>query len=380
MKINSLETYNSHSKLKINKINFDNFTLLVGASGVGKTQVLRSLTALKSIANGDARSGLKWIIGFTVSDDEYFWSGEFEALSDFDAIMDSLPFISSDDDEKPKPRILSELITKNGLEVINRNGDEIIFNSARTVKLSSTESVVNLLREEDDISIVHNAFDAIVFIDPDEGLGFFTNRNKHLDESKPHTMNDIRETSFSLSGKLYLCQQLQPTYFGMIVNAFKEVFSYVEDVKMEKVDAKDIPYFFGGMYVIKVKERGVEQWIANSAMSTGMLKTFIQIAYLHLSPPGTVFLIDEFENGFGVNCINDITDILLEQGNDVQFIITSHHPYIINNIPLDYWKIISRKAGVVDNFIASYFNLQESNHEAFTKLINLNVYVDGADK
>ena len=115
-------------------------------------------------------------------------------------------------------------------------------------------------------------------------------------------------------------------------------------------------------------------------MSSGMIKTFMQIAHIHLSPRGTVFLIDEFENGFGVNCINDITDILIHQGGEVQFIITSHHPYIINNIPLDNWKIISRKAGIVDNYTANDFNLHESNHEAFTKLINLDVYVDGADK
>ncbi|MOA29450.1 hypothetical protein D3C78_1504630 [compost metagenome] len=64
----------------------------------------------------------------------------------------------------------------------------------------------------------------------------------------------------------------------------------------------------------------------------------------------------------------------------MQFILTSHHPYIINNIPLDNWKIVSRKAGVVDNYSAEHFNLQESNHEAFTKLINLSVYFDGADR
>lgn len=379
MKINSLEIFNAHSKLKINKIKFDSFTLLVGASGVGKTQILRSLTALKRIVNGDSVSGMKWCIEFSLSKADYLWEGEFEALSDFDSFIDSLPF-GIDDEHQPKPKILSERITKDNKEIINRSGDDILFNSNKTVKLSSTESAIHLLRIEDDISIIHGAFNRIVLIDPDEGLGFYPSKNKDLDLSEDISMKDIREKTFSLNAKLYLCQEKQPGYFKTIVNTFKEVFPFVEDVRVEKVDTKDFPFFFSGFYAIKVKERGVDSWIVHSAMSTGMLKTLMQISYIHLSPRGTVFLIDEFENGFGVNCINDITDILLENGSDVQFIITSHHPYIINNIPLDYWKIVSRKAGEVENHVASDFNLQESNHEAFTKLINLNVYVDGADK
>lgn len=379
MKINSLEIYKAHSKLKINQIKFDSFTLLVGASGVGKTQILRSITSLKAIANGEYSSGLKWNIAFEVDDDKYTWIGEFEALSGFDAFIDSLNFVINDD-ETPKPKIVMEKITKNEKLVIDRTGDDILFNDIKTVKLSSTESVVNLLREESDISAINSAFNKVIFIDPDEGLGVYPQRNKGVDEISEISITELRESKYSLNAKLYICREKLPEYFNAILTSFKEVFSYVEDVKIEIVDKKDLPFYFNGLYVIKVKEKGVDNWIVHNSMSTGMLKTLIQIAYIHLSPRGTVFLIDEFENGFGVNCINDITDILLQSGGHLQFIITSHHPYIINNIPLNKWKIISRKAGVVDNFVASDFNLQESNHEAFTKLINLNIYVDGADQ
>lgn len=379
MKINSLEFYNTHSKLKINKITFDAFTLLVGASGVGKTQILRSLTKLKSIVMGEAISGFCWTIEFNIDQDSYSWNGEFEALSNFDAFIDSMPF-KFEDDDKPKPKVLSEKIVRNGYDIVTRTGDDIIFNGSKTVKLSSTESVIHLLREEDDISILHKSFNRIILIEPDDGMSFSPKNNKDLESESDLSINDIRQKKYSLNAKLYLCQEKQPEYFNNIKSTFKDIFPYVEDVKIEKIESSEIPFFFNGIFVIKVKERGVDDWIVHSSMSTGMLKTLIQIGYIHLSPKGTVFLIDEFENGFGVNCINDITDILLHHGNGVQFIITSHHPYIINNIPLNNWKIISRRAGQVDNFLSTDFNLQESNHEAFTKLINLNVYVDGADK
>jgi AAA15 family ATPase/GTPase len=62
-----------------------------------------------------------------------------------------------------------------------------------------------------------------------------------------------------------------------------------------------------------------------------MFKTLMYIAEIYLSPEGAVVLIDEFENSLGSNCIDAVTDILTER-QDLQFIITSHHPYIIKLI------------------------------------------------
>lgn len=378
MRIKSLETYNSHSKLRINRIEFDSLTLMVGASGVGKTQILRSINKIKSIANGDSVSGFEWIVEFNAEGNDYYWSGEFEALTDYDEFTYGM--FNFDDDDKIEPKIRAEEVKINGVVVVSRNGDDIVYKDSKTVKLASTVSIVHHLREEDDISAIHNSFSRVVEVDADELQRVFPRKNKDMSENEDLTITEIREKSFSLSAKLYLCQEKQPEYFQQIKNSFVEIFPYIEDVKVVKVDTSSFPFFVHSVYALKVKERGIEEWISHNSMSTGMLKTLVQLAYLHLSPTGTVFLIDEFENGFGVNCINDITDVLIHHGNDVQFILTSHHPYIINNIPLGNWKIVSRKAGVVDNYSADHFNLQESNHEAFTKLINLSVYFDGADR
>jgi len=351
---------------------------MVGASGVGKTQILRSINKIKSIANGDSVSGFKWIVEFNAEGNDYYWSGEFEALTDYDEFTYGM--FNFDDDDKIEPKIRAEEVKINGVVVVSRNGDDIVYKDSKTVKLASTVSIVHHLREEDDISAIHNSFSRVVEVDADELQRVFPRKNKDMSENEDLTITEIREKPFSLSAKLYLCQEKQPEYFQQIKNSFVEIFPYIEDVKVVKVDTSSFPFFVHSVYALKVKERGIEEWISHNSMSTGMLKTLVQLAYLHLSPTGTVFLIDEFENGFGVNCINDITDVLIHHGNDVQFILTSHHPYIINNIPLGNWKIVSRKAGVVDNYSADHFNLQESNHEAFTKLINLSVYFDGADR
>jgi hypothetical protein len=55
----------------------------------------------------------------------------------------------------------------------------------------------------------------------------------------------------------------------------------------------------------------------------------------------------------------------------LQFIATSHHPYIINNIPYEYWKIVTRKGGHISIRNASDYNLGKSKQEAFLQLTKI---------
>ena len=108
-----------------------------------------------------------------------------------------------------------------------------------------------------------------------------------------------------------------------------------------------------------------------------MFRTLMHIAELYLLPDHSVVLIDEFENSLGVNCLSQVTESILNQGENQQFIITSHHPYVINNIDFEYWKIVTRKGNIVKIRNSSEFNLGGSKHTAFTKLMNLEEYEHG---
>ncbi|HEC0300546.1 TPA: ATP-binding protein, partial [Acinetobacter baumannii] len=171
-----------------------------------------------------------------------------------------------------------------------------------------------------------------------------------------------------------------PEIFEDITDAYQDIFPYVEQLKIEKQlftlknDSDETEF---GQDILMIKESGISEWISHDEMSSGMLKTFVQLAYLYLSPTGTIFLIDEFENGFGVNCINSISQWLVNPEFNHQFIITSHHPYIINNISPKRWKIISRNSNKILSYDTSSV-LDCSSHEAFIKLINLPLYNRGA--
>jgi AAA15 family ATPase/GTPase len=101
-----------------------------------------------------------------------------------------------------------------------------------------------------------------------------------------------------------------------------------------------------------------------------MFKTLMYISQLYLSPNNSVILIDEFENSLGVNCIDSVTELILNNQNS-QFIITSHHPYIINNISPAFWKIVTRQGSLVTVKNAQDFHISNSRQKAFIDLINI---------
>ena len=155
-----------------------------------------------------------------------------------------------------------------------------------------------------------------------------------------------------------------PEEFKVIKQWFSNIFVQVEDIKIELPD-------------VYIKEKGVEAWIPYKNLSSGMRKTLNFICELYLSPPGSVMIIDEFENSLGVNCIDIIAEDFLGEERDFQFIITSHHLYIINNIPQAYWKIVTRKGGVVTVKDAQDLDLGKSKHKAFMQLINNQDFKEG---
>ena len=115
-------------------------------------------------------------------------------------------------------------------------------------------------------------------------------------------------------------------------------------------------------------------------MSWGMVRTLKQLSELYLCKEGTVFLIDEFENSLGINCINEITTDILTSRRRLQFIFTSHHPYIINNIESKNWKLVTRNAGVVKAQDMSKFDFGRSKHEAFMQLLQLEEFHTGEEQ
>ncbi len=377
MRIKSLKIKNNFFGWEFEEINFSSsLTLLVGASGVGKTQILKAVDALQNIINGGVINGFEWEITFsTIKNKEFTWSGAFSTVED-------RPFQSNDnyvngEGINSKPIILSEKLREKGTEhyLIERNKDTIKFNGQSMPKLSSSESLISILQEENVFREILFEFDKMILKDNAhqkiETIDFPARALEYL-PIVYNTFEKIKNSHEPILKKLFICSVLKLPIFNTIKSKFIDIFPQVEDLNIEAVKSFQDPVFGRiMMLILSIKEKYVDKWIAQDRISSGMMRTIMHIAELYLSNEGSVILIDEFENSLGVNCIDVLTEDLVHNDSDLQFIATSHHPYIINNIPYEHWKIVSRKGGQITIKNAAAYNLGRSKQDAFIKLTKI---------
>lgn len=361
MRINSIEYYDRLQDWRLEPVIFEDFTLLIGASGVGKTLILNAIHKLKEIASGASSIGLQWKIQFEADKNHrYTWEGAFE--------------------DSEKSVIQYERVIFNGNEIVNREKDKTLFMGAATPRLSKNESIIGLLKEENDIAPAYNAFKKILFTDyttrQENALAHYIPFSTARKKKKLNSIEAIHKSEIGIPEKLLYTFWNIPETFQKIKNVFCDIFPQVKDIKIVE-DYRISPLDSNSFYLLYFKETGVDKWIHQSRISSGMFKTFMHIAELYLVPNGTLFLIDEFENSLGINCMDALADTLMTAGRDIRFIVTSHHPYIINSVNFKHWKVVVRDAGVVKTLSPKELNLGESKHDAFIQLLNLEQFKNG---
>lgn len=358
MRIKSISYINHQTGWSVRDLHLDYLTLLVGASGVGKTKIIRSIIDLSRIARGNSYNGIEWKVKFQQNGADYEWSGQFEVVREDD--------ISFFDSREKNYAIKFEKLVSEDQIIVDRQAENIIFNKERTVKLDTTKSIIELLKEENEIRPVYDAFGQVFMLDNEnQGIRISPSISEKRDQIRDAiTVHNSR--LLSPVEKLFVLRKNGLTEFDKIKSLFIEIFPLVEDIDftLEKL-------FNDTMYpVLKIKERGVSSWILQHEISSGMYRTLSQITIMVLAQDGDVILIDEFENGLGVNCIDKLAQQIIDPERTIQTIITSHHPYIINNIPFVRWKIVTRENSQVNVLSASDLKIGEhSKHDAFMQLI-----------
>ncbi|MDM8563421.1 hypothetical protein QUF54_08720 [Candidatus Marithioploca araucensis] len=90
MKIKSFRFDDHKENWPLKETLFDDFNLLVGVSGVGKTKILQALNLVCDVAtdNNYRLDGIDWKISFTHLEQEYEWELK-SALMDEDVLQES---------------------------------------------------------------------------------------------------------------------------------------------------------------------------------------------------------------------------------------------------------------------------------------------------
>lgn len=367
---------------KLNDVSFADFNLLVGVSGAGKTKILQSLR-IACQAGLEGTTGVnecEWELEVVVEENRYTWAATIST-------------------ENEKPVFTAETITKNDVQIlVQRDEHSFIFNEETLPKLKNTDSAIALLKDEPSLSPLYGTLsrfafsenmllplllDEVPFIDFGKSLLGPMPALGEIDKlrSKATMLESLRETTDTLLlWKAYVFQELFTDAFQRVKEDYAEIFPTVTDLKiglfrdMTPTVAKRFPRL-ADYYALGIKEKGVQGWTVGQQISAGMQRTLVHLLNIALAPSGTVIIIDEIENSLGVNCLPQLIDHFLQR-RDLQFILTSHHPYVINNIPWRYWKLVTRKGSEVTVRDATSIPALDSasSLEKFTQLMNLEEY------
>lgn len=368
MKFISISAKDKTSGWNVENIQFNPMlTLLVGASGVGKTRILNFINVLCLIAKGFSYNGIKWKVEFEQNGRNYIWEGEFEATEDYNLY----------EFNENKFALVWERISDNEDVIVLRSKDSFKYQGKEIVKLDNAKSAVELLKEEASIKPIYNGFLQCDYWNrTNESLNFSPIVDK--DKQTARSIKQIKELGhIDPLEKLFLLRENKLEEFDVICGKFQNIFPNVE--KIDFISVKSFNDFLSPVLIIR--EKNVNAWIPQNTISSGMMRTLSQIITLVLANDGDVIMIDEFENGLGVNCINELADLIMEPEADIQVVMTSHHPYIINAIPVKDWKILTRNGCEVHVHTAEQLRIGEhSKHEAFMQLLQTPEYRTGQNR
>ena len=363
VKIQWIEFENLKTGLKIERVNFNSdVTLLVGLSGVGKTQILKAvecslnLAVDKDVILRPYQVGM----GILINNKKYEWFYEITKINEDELIIK----------EESKYEFLFEKLICNGTIIFERKNEKItVIGYDKVPQPKKDESLISQYSEDKNLELLVSGIHKLYSVEIEVAVrgGIVSESFNQLKSKVTETFKRNKNVEFKIFShlpvaiKLYIAKRYYPELYIKIFDAVKELFIEVEDIDVEEDSIRE-------MYLVSIQVYGKK--LLQRDISNGMLKTIYYIVELFTMSKDSLVLIDEFENGLGVNCIDILSELMLSERNDLQFIITSHHPKIINAIDKDKWRIIDRDNCIVTNSGSLDYGIGNSQHDAYFNLIN----------
>lgn len=354
-------------------IDFGKLNLVVGNSGAGKTMLLNTIFNCASMAVRKNTIFLgSWDIILEHKNEKYRWIVE-----------------TFNDQDDNKTKIALEQLIKyrddDEVLIIDRTLDSFKFNDNVLPKLSHSETSIALLQDEDTINPIHEAmglvmrrnFSGSVLKDAVTFSNLPPQIFKKIKSSKK--IKDLFHSDLNLNCKLYVLSEVFNDRYDSVCKEFQSIFPFVSKVDLRNASEFGIHYP-ELVPIFALQEKFSDKWFPLSKFSSGMLKVLLVLCDIFILPDeGCVYLIDEFENSLGINAINFFPPIYYDSAANNQFIITSHHPYIISRIPVKDWIVLHRRGGNVE--VQQGIELEgkygKSRQEAFVQLTNDPFYIEG---
>ena len=364
VKLKWIEFENLRTGLKIERVVFnDDITLLVGLSGVGKTQILNAIEySLKLAVNKNLRlEPYNTTLCFQIGEEVYVWSYRIQQdhAEDIFESKEIKYFFAYEKLQNIKGDILMQrtpdTIQVTGYDKVpTPKKDESLL-----VQYSEDAFVKPIISEMLKLYPIEIEMDVRGAIAQESFNMFKAKIKESFKENEKQPFEKFSHLPVPL--KSYITKEYYPQMYAQIFSAVKELFMEINSIDIVEDPDREI-------YMVAIDVYGKR--LLQHEISNGMLKTIYYIVELITMSKNSLVLIDEFENGLGVNCIDVLAELLLGERRDLQFVITSHHPKIINQISNKKWKIIERDIATVKNFTAEEYGIMHSQHDAYFNLIN----------
>lgn len=350
----------------INKMELGKINLVVGDTASGKTRFLNTIFNLGMMVTGlrPLIGSCKWDIIFEHLGVDYQWKIQTTRRSDNRVVIA---------EEK-----LDQFKGSSFRSLLKRTKSSFSFQSKPLkAKLPTDILSATILKEEPLIRPIIEAFsfilrrnfqsDALKVVSP-----VTISQPRFLDKA-PRSPNESSNVGLPLNPKLALLYRYFPIVYKQICDHYLSIFPFISSVDIK--DIKDIRRGFnppGPTPVFCVKERNVRKWLSIDELSTGMQKVILILTDVYTLPDGSIYMIDEYENSLGISSIDFFPPFLTDFERDIQYIFTSHHPYLINNIPVQNWLVFHREGSNVQVRYGTE-NIEaygESKQTRFLKLLN----------
>lgn len=350
----------------------NNINLIVGASGSGKTRYLNTIfNVSSSIVQGQPFRAGYWRLTVRTEEYEYLW--------EYDGVK-----IDGENRIKRESVKRKHLDSQGEFEsLIDRTPDSFVFCGIELPRLQHDRSGITLLKEEEKIDPLYETFSKVQIrkfhydgLDDARALDYVPYVPKellNLPNSESDGMRALWKQPLALSAKMFLLKEKFPQYYTLAVKTFEQVFPSIEECEVAILENPSVSIQAPGVVpVFLIKEKKITRQIPLHELSSGMQKVLLIIADIITLPKGSIYILDEYENSLGINAIDFLPDFLATHGTAIQFFITTHHPYLINSMPMKTWRVFHRNGSSVS--VKAGTELEEkygkSKQKVFVQLIN----------
>lgn len=318
---------------EIKKFSIGNLNVLLSDNAQGKTRLFNVLRFLKDIHTG----------GRPFSNPNYKAEANLWFEQDEDEILYKFAMVG---EPKGKGLIFNEIVKRNEKVLFDRS-KKILIEETRDEQISKfflpdNVPVVAAVNDKEYITVnlIQDFFSRMLFLEANRFAA------DQLVVAKDAMTLDTKGANVGCV--LYNWQKKIPSAYNEVVDAFRDCFSFIENVFI-----KEEPIFPGipSGPLMYMKEKDVDVDIVQTDWSDGLLRALCHFVLACTQFPSETkdvirpsFIgVDEVENGLDFNTLAKTINHYESYSSLIQTVIATHSPLVCNMIEAKKWLVMRRK-------------------------------------